>query len=242
MIKVVAADDEQYIRGALQTLVPWNTIGASLVKVCKNGRELINEIEEYHPHIVITDIRMPVMDGMEVCKYIYDNFPDIKVVVLTAYSDFNYARTAMKYDVFEYILKTDIVEELPEVIQRIVDILNAPSDGTKEPKDTEINLYDQIAQYLDLRYKEDFSLSDIANELHANPSYISRLYKKKTGKNLFDEVVSRRMDKAKEYLIASDMKINDIAEYVGFNDPSYFSRLFKKLYGITPKEYRTGKR
>lgn len=240
MIKIIAADDEQYLINALPGLVPWDELGCTLVKVCKNGRELIDSIDDIKPDIVITDIRMPIMDGIEVCKYIHENYSNVKIIVLSAYSDFSYARNAMKYDVSEYILKADVVEELPIAIEKLVKSINTKDNEI--PKGfSDKDLYNQMCEYIDIHYREEFSLSDLAEELHANPSYLSRLFKNKSGSNLFDEIVRRRMEKAKECLLITDMKINDIAEYVGFSDASYFSRLFKKMFNISPRDYRLGR-
>lgn len=240
MINVIAADDEQYLIDALPKLVPWEELECTLLKVCQNGRELIDSVDELNPNIVITDIRMPIMDGLEVCKYIHENYSDIKIIVLSAYSDFSYARNAMKYDVSEYILKADVVEELPGAIERIVKLIKA-TDVEPSKDGADKDLFDHMCEYIDLHYREEFSLSDLAEELHANPSYLSRLYKIKSGYNLFDEIVKRRMEKAKECLLVTDMKVNDIAEYVGFSDASYFSRLFKKMFKVSPRDYRLGR-
>ena len=113
MWKVIAADDEGYIREALQKLINWGKMNCSLEKVVSDGQELLEEIGEEMPDIVITDIQMPGADGLEVCKYIYETCPETQVIILTAYSDFEYAKRAIKYSVCEYVLKISIIDELP---------------------------------------------------------------------------------------------------------------------------------
>lgn len=237
MIRIIAADDEQYLRDALPNLVDWKSLGCSLVKVLKNGRELVEAIEVEKPDIVITDIRMPVMDGLEVCEFVHDNYPSLRVVVLSAYSDFSYARTAMKYDVTEYILKADVVEELPAAIERLTQEINSQTEPKVSFKESDKDLYESLCEYINLHYREEISLTEVAAFLHANPSYLSRLYKNKAGINVSDDIIRKRIEKAKECLM-TDMKVNDVSEYVGFNDPAYFSRLFKKQTGVSPREYK----
>lgn len=238
MIKVIAADDEQYMRNAISKLVPWEEYGCDLIKIVKNGVELLEACQEIHPDIVVTDIRMPLMDGIEACKFLYTNSPEIKLVVLSAYSDFAYVKASLKYDVEEYILKTDVVDELPVVIKRIVEEINSDNMALEINKEDDKDLFSKMSEYVVAHYREQFTLEEVADLLHSNPSYLSRLYKKNAGINFFDDIIKKRIDKARECLLLTNMKINDIAEYVGFNDPSYFSRMFKKRTGTSPREYR----
>ncbi len=120
MWKVIAADDEGYIREALQKLINWGKMNCSLEKVVSDGQELLEEIGEEMPDIVITDIQMPGADGLEVCKYIYETCPETQVIILTAYSDFEYAKRAIKYSVCEYVLKISIIDELPQAVEKAI--------------------------------------------------------------------------------------------------------------------------
>ena len=81
-------------------------------------------------------------------------------------------------------------------------------------------------------------MEEIADELHVNRRYISRFYKNKTGVNLFDEILKLRIESAKEYLLKTDMKTYEVSEAVGFEDAGYFSKMFKKIMGVSPKEFR----
>lgn len=241
MWTVMAADDEAYVRDALRQLIDWPSLGCVLCGVVSNGQELIDEMEQTHPDMIITDIRMPLLDGMEVCKYVSERCPEARVIILSAYSDFTYARTALRYGACEYILKTEMLEELPKTIEKVADALRKQreevleeSPGEPKPGD----LYDRMTRYVERNYRKSITLQDIAEQLHANQSYLSRLYKSCSGVNLFDDIQKRRIVKAKECLTASDWRVQTVAEYVGFEDSAYFSRVFKKETGMSPKEYR----
>ena len=238
MWKVFAADDEGYIREALEKLFDWGKMDCSLVAVIDNGAELIERIEREQPDIVITDIQMPEMDGMQVCKYLSEHFSDIEVIILTAYADFEYARKAISYDVCDYVLKISIVDELPRAIEKAKGRIKSATQQATTDSGT---LLDQINDYIRSNYTRRISLENIADAIHMNGSYLSRLYKNKTGSNLFDALCNYRIEVAKNYLEKTDMRAYEISEAVGFEDPGYFSKIFKKVTGYSPKDYRKRK-
>lgn len=243
MWRVIAADDEAYMREALEKLISWEKMGCDLLAVCRNGKELIERMEDMHPDIVVTDIRMPLADGLEVCRHVYETCPEIQVIVLSAYSDFEYARKAIHYNVCEYVLKISVLEELPGALGKAVRKLEKQQLETSLPekegneKDTD-SLYNQMVRYIEENYQRKITLDDMAEKLHANRSYLSRLYKSRSGTNLFDDILGKRIEKAKEYMDSTDWKIYEVSEAVGFDDTGYFSRVFKKYSGMSPKEYK----
>ena len=117
MWKVIAADDEGYIREALQKLIDWRKMNCVLEAVVCDGQALIDQIREVHPDLVITDIQMPGMDGVEVCRFVYETYPGTQVIFLTAYSEFEYARAAIKYNACDYVMKVSIMDELPRAVE-----------------------------------------------------------------------------------------------------------------------------
>lgn len=244
MWKVAAADDEAYLRTALQKLIDWEKMDCQLMEVVNNGRDLMEYIEENHPDIVITDIKMPEADGLEVCRYIYEKYSEIQVIILSAYTDFEYARKAIRYNVSDYVLKVSLLEELPDAVKKVTSHLEKQKKelesvlAAEEPKKEAEGLYDQILSYIDRNYSKKITLNDLAQELHANSSYLSRLFKQKSGMNLFDRILQKRIEKAKEYMETTEWKIYEISQAVGFEDTGYFSRVFKKYSGISPKEYK----
>lgn len=247
MWKVMAADDEAYMREALEKLIFWEKMGCELHSVNRNGKELIEKMETEHPDIIITDIKMPLMDGMEVCGYAYETCPEAQIIILSAYADFEYAKTAIHYDVCEYVLKTSVLEELPGAVEKAIRNLEKGRkdvllpDKNEERKETD-SLYKQMLHFIEENYRNRITLDDMAEKLHANRSYLSRLYKERKGINLFDDILRMRIEKAKEYMENTDWKIYEISEAVGFDDTGYFSRVFKKYSGMSPKEYKNGRK
>lgn len=234
MWKVMIADDEVYMLEALEKLINWNNLECRLIYKAKNGEELIDKIKEEVPDIIITDVKMPLVSGMEVAKYIYEHLLPTKVIILTAYADFEYAKLAIEYDVCGYIVKTSAIEELPAMLRKAIAKLTLPSMLQEEefPED----ILSKLQKYIEDNYMEKLTLSQIAEEVHANGSYLSHLYKSKTGQNLFDAINKMKLKKAKEYLVQGK-RISEIATLVGFEDVSYFSRVFKKYESCSPRDY-----
>ena len=234
MWKVMIADDEVYMLEALEKLINWNNLDCRLVYKAKNGEELIDKIKEEVPDIIITDIKMPLVSGMEVAKYIYEHLLPTKVIILTAYADFEYAKLAIEYDVCGYIVKTSAIEELPAMLRKAIAKLTHTNILQEEEFPDDI--LSKLQKYIEDNYMEKLTLSQIAEEVHANGSYLSHLYKSKTGQNLFDAINKMKLKKAKEYLVQGK-RVSEIATLVGFEDVSYFSRVFKKYENCSPREY-----
>lgn len=237
MWKVVVADDEDYMLEAMEKLIDWEKLDCQLVYKAKNGYELLEQIKNGVPDIVITDIKMPVMSGIQVAQYVYEHMLPVKIIILSAYAEFEYAQDAIQYDVCGYIVKTSVIEMLPAMIKKAIRKLSSPVTEEKEIGEYYADdIYGRLKKYIDEHYMDKLTLQQIAKDIHANGSYLSRLYKMKTGQNLFDAINKRKLEKAKEY-IRQGNRIYEIAQKVGFDDVSYFSRVFRKYEGCSPREY-----
>jgi len=230
------ADDEMYMLEAMEKLINWEKMDCQLVYKAQNGKELIDQMKAEIPDIVITDIKMPLISGIEVAQYVYENMLPTKVIILSAYADFEYAQEAIAYDVCGYIIKTAAIEMLPDMIQKAIGKLSKPLDDEKEEEVQSEDILGKLQKYISTHYTEKLTLAQISKDIHSNGSYLSRLYKMKTGQNLFDAINQKKIEKAKE-LMLSGYKIYEAAQMVGFDDVSYFSRVFKKYEGCSPREY-----
>lgn len=125
MYKVILVDDEYLTRNAISRNTPWEEAGFMLAGSAENGRAAIKLVEEKQPDLVLTDICMPIMDGIELSAYIYEHHPEIKVIIISGYDDFEYAKQALKYEVSDYILKPITSVELVEELKRMREKLDA---------------------------------------------------------------------------------------------------------------------
>lgn len=237
MWKVMVADDETYMLEAMEKLIDWKRLDCQLVYKAQNGQELIEHIKKELPDIIITDIKMPLVSGIQVAQYVYEHMLPTKVIILSAYADFEFAQEAIQYDVCGYIVKTSAIEMLPGMIQKAIRKLSIPMEGERERIEYHADdIFGRLQKYVEEHYMDKLTLNQIAQDIHANGSYLSRLYKMKTGHNLFDEINKMKLEKAKEFINHGN-KIYEAAQKVGFDDVSYFSRVFRKYEGCSPREY-----
>lgn len=234
MWKVIIADDEPIVREGLQVLIDWKDLGYDLIEVCSDGAEVLEAIEKNCPDILILDIQMPVMTGLEVAKYIYEKYPEIYIILLTAHAEFKYAKEAIEYQVKKYIVKTNLIDDLSLVLKELNKSLEEEK-GERKIKDRDI--LSDVLDYIDNNYMHKLSLEGIAGKVYVNKFYLSRLFKEKRGENLFDYINKKRIEKSKYYIQKGNKKIYEIADMVGLYDTAYFSKLFKKYTGYSPKEY-----
>jgi two-component system response regulator YesN len=116
-------DDESNIRKGIVQLIDWHKLGCEVVKDCSDGKIALQYLQEHPIDIVVTDIKMPSIDGIELSKRIKEDFQDTKVIILTAYSDFAFAQKAIKYNVVDFIIKNDFIEELPAAIEKTIQLI-----------------------------------------------------------------------------------------------------------------------
>lgn len=240
MYRVLIVDDEPLIREGLINLVDWVSFGCEVVSAAQNGEEALSYLMQYPVDIVVCDIRMPLMDGLELGERIAQLGLEAKIIYLSAYSNFDYAQAALKLSAADYVLKSDYIERVPEAVSKLVRKLDASRFHVK-PKYGKKQWNALILQAIDVietQYMENINLNRIARQLHVNSSYLGSLFKKETGESIVDAIARCRMENARALLGDQSLKVFQIAEAVGFTDPAYFTHVFTRHFGISPNAYR----
>ena len=138
MYRILLVDDEILVRDAIKENIDWEGIGCQLVGDCENGQQAAEFVKEHPVDIVLTDILMPYMDGMELSHFLHDNYPDIVIVIFSGFGEFEYAKKAIQYGVSEYLLKPVTAMELTGVINKMkVKVDQLRSEKNKMNKLTE---------------------------------------------------------------------------------------------------------
>lgn len=330
-LSVFIVDDERLIRDGMKKLLKWEENGFEICGEAANGRDALQEILDKMPDIVLTDLRMPAMDGLTLAAILSQKAPSVEVVIITGYDEFEYAKEAVRSGVFDYLLKPVSQHELLstmlrlkqkilnrrvgypfeeeeqllqaikenkgelaiqaldtmfhkfrtamarqaevyKICQKILTELDITYRAARGPKavavrpdpgeDTGVQeleqamreyvakifrfggvdssdlLVEKLKRYLENHYQENISLKMLEDEFFFNASYISRIFKVKTGENYSDYLLKLRIQRAKHLLATSHYSIRQISEMVGFGSSKYFSKVFKDMEGVQPITYR----
>lgn len=244
MYKLVIADDEYEIRYGLVNYFPWDELGFEVIGQAANGREALEIISEGNTDVLLCDIHMPVMTGIDVIKEIHkQNYP-VFTVFLSGYQEFQYAQNAVKYGAKNYILKPTKFPEITETFTQIKKELDQRSQPQVQPismnKSSNVEndpIILKIKEYVKKNYK-NATLEEAAQMVFMNPHYISKYFKQKTDENFSDYVFQIKMEEAGKLLKNMEFKTYEVSEMVGYSNAKNFTRAFRKYFGVSPKEYR----
>jgi two-component system response regulator YesN len=242
---VLIAEDESLIRRHLARKPAENCPAFEVVGEAADGQEALEAVAELYPDVLVTDIRMPMMDGLQLTREVYDAFPDFRVVIVSGYDEFSYAKTALALGVKDYLLKPVTEEELRSVMSRLAIQLDAEEkrlDG-EHPDVSESasqeELVSAVKEYLRAHFAEAISLAELAARFHVNPPYLTRVFKRHGGVAPVRCLRDLRISHARKLLgERPSLEIKEIAAMVGCPDQGYFSRVFKQAVGTGPQEYR----
>jgi two-component system response regulator YesN len=247
MYKLLVVDDEPLVREGIVSLVPFEKLGINEIFQAENGLKALEIVIKEFPDIILCDINMPKMNGLEFASKVKDLYPNTKIAFISGYDYFDYAKEGIKIGVEDYILKPISSKDVFILVSKMIDKINQEryqqellksikSDNNIED---DFDYQNQIDNYLNGNYNSSkLSLSSLANELGLSEGYLSNLFKKIYKKSFTDYITELRLKKAKILLLTSHLKNYEIAEAVGINDPNYFSTTFKKKYGYSPSQYR----
>lgn len=240
MYRVMIIDDEKTLRNLLIKTIPWNEKGLIVAGEAASGIEAINTIDEVRPDIAFVDIEMPFMNGIEFSKMAIERYPKLKILILTAFDNFNYARECIGVGVSAYLLKPIVRQDINSVLDDVVKKIDEERAQENQSNDTaplrQVKS-DAIEEYLQRNYVDaGINLTYVARQFGFNPSYLSRKFKEKSGISFIDYLTSLRIERACELAKAGEM-MYITAEKVGIPDPNYFGKCFKKYKGVSYSEY-----
>ena len=245
MYRVALVDDERLILEGLSRVVPWESLGCRVAGTASDGREGLALIRREQPDMVLTDIRMPNMDGLAMLAALHSEFPQMQMTVLTAYRDFDYAKRALTLGVCRYLLKPSKMDEIHEAVRFMaarLDALSPPEEGAEEESaegsEAGSFIVNAALEYMRSHCAEHISLADVADHVYVSQWHLSKLINRHTGQSFFDLIGGMRIDRAKVLLADPAMRVHAVAEEVGYNDVAHFSKSFKRIVGKTPGEYR----
>lgn len=251
MLKVLVVDDEILVRKGIVMETDWNALGCMVVAEAANGLEGLEAARKYEPDIIVCDIRMPKMDGLEMMNQLREEGNRAYVVFLTAYSDFSYARCAIKLAAADYLLKPVGEGELEMTITSIRGKIVEKQQESKGDHQREILSHAQLKRsdkskyvmealnYINAHYSDpELGVCEIAQTIGLSDSHLSHVFKKETDYTVNAYITRYRISAAMKLLNDCRYKVYEVAEMVGYKDTTYFSTIFKKVTGLNPSEYQ----
>lgn len=245
MLKALIADDEFWMLEGLKKVIKRDCPHFTVAAAAKDGVQAMEWLEKESFDLIITDIRMPKMDGLQLLQEMRRRGWNMPVLIVSAYSDFDYAKQAIHYGAFDYILKPINRGEIAAALERIRGELAAKGHPQEALLDTTPELplqgkqvIEEIQRQVQTQYMHDLSIVDMADKMGFNASYLSRLFKQETGKGFVQYLTEYRLDISTRMMQVGGFSMVEIARQVGYSDYKHFRKVFKQYTGMSPSEYQ----
>lgn len=262
--KMLIVDDEPIICRGLKDTIPWEKYNIEVIDTAHDGQDAILKVQNHaNVDLVITDVRMPNMDGLQLTSFIHRNYPNIRMIMVSGYDEFSYAQKAIQLGVKDYLLKPVNIEEL---VSRVIKLTHEIENEKKLTRmisnlhtKENVNIAHSAAikgklnlgnidktdwligkaeEYIKEYYKSNIRAHEVADIINISPNYFSSLFNQQTGKSFNEYINDLRIEEAKTLLIETPFKVHEIAELVGFKEYKYFVKVFKEFSNLTPMKYR----
>lgn len=254
MVRLLVADDEPIERMVVMKKIR-KQFGEEIELIeAENGREVVEQFYKNPFQIAVLDVEMPGTNGLEAAEEIRKNSEECEIIILTAFDEFQYAKKAITVRALDYLLKPVNEEELfmclEEAMQRVsqqgrrnttIPIEHISDEFLEDGKEHSAKnemISKKILQYIDEHYQEDISLQELAGFLRYSEAYFSTVFKQCFDQNFTIFLSKYRVEKAKTLLEDITINVKEISERVGYRDSNYFAKVFKRVTGVTPSDYR----
>ena len=249
--RVLVAEDELIERKVLCKTLQRYLGDLIFLYEAKNGREAVEIFEREAPQVAILDIEMPGLTGLEVARRIRETDKRCGILFLTGFDKFSYAKQAISVRALDYLLKPYNEQELVFAVEDAIRQVTArrlphrPAEEAAAPapqeEDADIRtslIRAQVQAFIEAHYREDISMQDAAAALRYSDAYFCKLFKQCFKVNFSAYLNEYRVEKARQLIADPRISLKDISTACGYSDSNYFTRVFKRLTGQTPSEYR----
>lgn len=243
MIRIMIIEDEPSAarRCSNQILAYGHHLCVSAI--CRNAQEAYSEFSKCPPDVIFTDIKLGKDNGLEIVKSFRDKGWNGKLIIMSVYSNFEYARQAIHLNVEDYLLKPIFPEDVNKILNNIVKDIETGDAGIessliKGSRSSFPQYISKALDYISINYVQPILLKDIADYAAVSSAYLSTGFKKHTGYAFIEYLNLYRLEVAKKYLLNTNKQLEEIAQLVGIPDVIYFNKLFKRFSGYSPGRYR----
>lgn len=238
-MKLLIADDEDSIRNGITKYIQLHSDRFEKVFSASNGEEALEIINRDRPEVMCLDIQMPLKTGIEVMEEASRAGILPYTIILSGYDEFEFCQKAMRFGAKDYLLKPVRSYDILDKLVAAANVVDTRTEKNQAAQDKN-TIVSRALDYIRENYYKDLSLSDVAEKVGVTTGYLSTLISKNEGKVFIDYLNEIRVERAGAYLKQGYLKTYEIAYKVGFNDEKYFSKVFKKVTGKSPSEFKKG--
>ena len=239
VLKLLIAEDEDIIRNSMEKYIRLHTERFAQIYMAKNGGEALELALKYQPDIMLLDVQMPVKNGIAVMQELKRAEITPEIIILSGYDEFSYAQQALRYGVRDYLLKPVRSSDILKLLLSVADEIEGVKADRKERDEKSFSIVDRAREYIEEHYGEELTLQKVADVVGISAGYLSSQFSHSLGCGFIDYLNKIRVEHACAYLKQNYFKTYEIAYKVGYRDEKYFSRVFKKVTGMSPSEYKS---
>ena len=237
MYKVIIIDDNKVLADNLATQKIWEDASCTVSAVCYDSISGMKAIELHIPDLIISDIRLPGKDGLDLIRDVRKTVPQAKIIFISAYNDFQYAQRAIRLGVQDYLLKPFSQEALEQAVHQAIQAIRQ-TGGAPSGEDKANLLIRPILQWMDDHLDQHITAETVAKTFYMSTSKLNKLFQKYNNKGFRETRTELRTKRAKEMLNDVRYCIDDIAKNTGFQSYASFYRAFTRIFNISPTKYR----
>ena len=240
MYSVYLVDDENLMVQDLIRSIPWLENGFEVIGSNTNAITAITEITDRKPDVVLTDLRMPACDGIELIRRVKENGVDAEYIILSAYQDFEACRTLYRLDGFDYILKPLERDAAALVLEKLSRRLASRHNQIPSVQfvPSQSSGFDNVVNYVTENFNNKHTLKDLADRFGLSQTYICDLFSKHYESTLIIFITNLRMKEASRLILQTDTPLKEICFFCGYQDYQRFCKVFKTHFGKIPSQYR----
>lgn len=240
--KLLIADDEDVVRNGIDKYIRLHTDRFKQIYLAKNGQEAVDIIFRMQPDIMLLDVQMPIKNGIEVMTETKKAKILPATIILSGYDAFKYVQQALRLGAKDYFLKPTRSSEILEKINELADEIYGPVNENAADSEMDTSDWVQLTkEYVKEHYFENLTLTEVAAKIGISNCYLSTLFSKEMNQTFIDYLNQIRIAHACTYLQQNYLKTYEIAYKVGYRDEKYFSKVFRKIMNVSPKEYKRDK-
>lgn len=240
MLKVLIIDDDEAIKYDLKRFDKWKNYNFEIISEAEDGYEALALIDKNQYDIIFVDIKMPRIDGLQLLSILRENNNNITVVMMSGYSDFEYTKQCIKLGAYDYLLKPIEDKELCELLERAKKHIEGQKEANEKNGQSvkQSIIINRICEYIDENMNKDINLETIADHFGYSSKHLGKLFRACKEEGFVCYITRVKMEKAKKLIASGKYKNYEISDLLGYENPDYFTALFKKQFGLTPLEYR----